>query len=207
MLPKHGRFSQKNIELYHMPSLEQTFQKESSEEYSLSSIHRIETFEREAYEKGFTAGEKAGYSIGEQKAKIILENLETILRELATLKETLVKELEPQVVALAFGIARRIILRELTVNPDEIVHITREALKKVDRTGRITIIIHPSLYDLFMTHGPELLSIHPDIVFDADPSLSPTGPVVVGQAEAVVTDIEEQLNNLFRGLENERGGN
>jgi flagellar assembly protein FliH len=190
-----------------MPSLEQTGQKETGEQDALSSIQRIEICERDGYEKGFAAGEKAGYAIGEQKAQLIGEKLEAILREVTVLKETLVRELEPQIIAMAFGIARRIILRELTVNPDEIVHITREALKKVGRTGRITITIHPSLYDLFAAHRPELLSIHPDIVFDTDPSVSPTGSVVVGQAEVLVTDIEEQLNNLFRGLESERGGN
>lgn len=189
-----------------MPNLQQKERGESGGEY-LSSIHRIETSEREGYEKGFAAGEKAGYATGEQKAKIIIEKLEVLLREVATLKETLIKELEPQVVALAFAIARRIILRELTINPEEIVNITREALKKVDRTGRITVTIHPSLYDLFMAHKPELLSIHPDVAFDTDPSASSTGVVVVGQADAVVTDIDEQLNTLFRALEHERGRN
>lgn len=190
-----------------MPNLEKTEHRESDGEDVLSSIHRIEAFEREGYEKGFAAGEKAGYAIGEQKAKIIGEKLESLLKEAATVKERLVRELEPQIIALAFSIARRIILRELTVNPDEIVHITKEALKKVDRTGRITITIHPSLYDLFMAHKPELLSVHPDIAFDVDPSISTTGSIVVGQADAVVTDIDEQLNTLFRALENERGGN
>lgn len=207
MLPKSRRLAPKNVEPYRMPSLEQTAPKKPEEEDSLSSIHKAEAIEREGYEKGFAAGEKAGYSIGEQKAQILVEKLETVLNELADVKKTLVKELEPQLFALAFGIARRIILRELTFNPDEIVHITREALKKVSRTGRITITIHPSIYDLFMAHRPELLSVHPDIVFDTDPSVPATGSVVVGQAEAVVTDIEEQLNNLFRDLENEHGGN
>lgn len=195
----------KNIEPYHMPDLEQMDRRESRED-ALSSIHGIETAEREGYEKGFAAGEKAGYAIGEQKAEIILEKLEAVLRDTANLKETLVKQLEPQVVALAFAIARRIILRELTITPDEIAHIAREALKKVDRTGRITITVHPSLYDLFMAHRPELLTVHPDIVIDTDPSLTTSGAVILGQADAVVTDIDEQLNTLFRSLENERGG-
>ncbi len=202
---KKRPFPERHVEPYRMPILDRSERRERAGEDVLASAHRIETSERDGYEKGFAAGEKAGYAIGEQKAQVIVGKLEALLGEVAALKERLVADLEPHVVALSFAIARRILLRELTVTPEEIVKIAREALKKVDRSGRITITVHPSLYDLFMEHRPELLSVHPDIVFDTDPSVSPTGAVVVGQGDAVVTDIDEQLDALFHGLENERG--
>ncbi|NTV43841.1 MAG: hypothetical protein HGA63_11135, partial [Syntrophobacteraceae bacterium] len=51
--------------------------------------------EREAYEKAFTAGEKAGFEMGEQKAQVLIEKVEALINELVTLKKTIVKEVEP----------------------------------------------------------------------------------------------------------------
>lgn len=169
-------------------------------EEDLSLTQNIENIEREAYEKGFEAGEKAGFAMGEQKAMVLVEKLEAIIKELTTLRETLIKELEPQLIELAVSIARKIILKELTMNPDEIVEITKEAITRLERTGQITIKINPSLYDLFMKHKPEILNLHPDTVFDVDPGASLYGSVVKGPVEDVVTDVDEQLKNLIKEM-------
>lgn len=190
----------KDIVPYEMPLLEEKG-KNASDEVNMPSLNQnAEAIEREAYERGFEAGEKAGFSLGEQKALVLVEKLETIIGELSSLKETLIKELEPQIVELSLSIARKIILKELTTNPDEIVEITKEALTKLGRAGQITIKINPFLHDLFMKHKPELLDIHPDLVFDVDSSVSQNGSVVIGQAEEVVTDVDEQLKNLIREM-------
>lgn len=190
----------KDIVLYKMPLLEEKVKNASDEQNKLFLNQNVETIEREAYERGFEAGEKAGFSLGEQKALVLVEKLVTIIGELTSLRETLIKELEPQIVELALSIARKIILKELTTNPDEIVEITKEALTKLGRAGQITIKINPFLYDLFMTHKPELLDIHPDLVFDVDPAVSQNGSVVIGPVEEVVTDVDEQLKHLIREM-------
>lgn len=195
-----SRDTAKDIVPYKMPLLEEKVKNTSNEVNRLSLNQGVETMEREAYEKGFEAGEKAGFSLGEQKALVLIEKIETIIREITSLRETLIKELEPQIVELALSIARKIILRELTTNPDEIVEITKEALTKLGRTGQITIRINPFLHDLFMKHKPEFFDIHPDLVFDVDPSVSQNGSVVIGPAEEVVTDVDEQLKNLIREM-------
>jgi flagellar assembly protein FliH len=156
--------------------------------------------EREAYEKGYASGEKAGFTMGEQKAKVLSDKLEALLGEVATLKQRLVKETEQQCVELAISVARKILTRELTAQPAEIVKMAKEALLKLERTGQITIKVNPALYDFFTKHKPDLLRIHPDIVFDADPAVSRTGTVVMGPVEDVVTDVDEQIKNLIKDI-------
>jgi flagellar assembly protein FliH len=172
---------------------------------ALSVTQNVDNIEREAYEKGFEVGEKAGFAMGEQKAMVLVEKLENIIKELTTLEEKLIRELEPQLVELAVSIARKIILKELTFNPDEIVEITKEALMRLERAGQITIKINPSLYDLFVKHKPEIQSIHPDIVFDVDPTAPLYGSVVMGPLEEVVTDVDEQLKNLIKDMSERLG--
>jgi len=159
-----------------------------------------ERIEREAYEKGYAAGEKAGFDMGEKKAKVLIDKLDTLLADVTTLRQKIVREVEPQCVELATSIARKIVVKELTVQPAEIIKMTKEGLLKLERTGQITIKVNTVLYDFFMKHKPDLTRIHPDIVFDVDPAVSPYGTVVMGPVEDVVTDLDEQLKNLIKDL-------
>jgi flagellar assembly protein FliH len=168
------------------------------EDYTVGrSADRIE---REAYEKGYAAGEKAGFEMGEKKAKVIIDKLDSLLADVTTLRQRTLKEMETQCVELAVSVARKIVVKELTVQPSEIVKMTKEGLLKIERTGQITIKVNPALYDFFMKHKPDLTRVHPDIVFDVDPSVSPFATVVMGPVEDVVTDLDEQLKNLIKDM-------
>ncbi|RPI33494.1 MAG: hypothetical protein EHM54_10695, partial [Nitrospiraceae bacterium] len=159
-------------------------------------IKELEETQRRAYEEGFESGEKAGFPDGEQKAAVLAERLERIIEEVAVFKENLVKELEAQVVDFAVAMARKVIIDEISTNPEVIVTVVKEALKRLQRVGTITIKINPALYDLFMKKKPELIDIHKDIIFDVNPNVALTGPLVISQTEEVVTDIEALIANI-----------
>lgn len=183
-----------------MPSLD-TDNEEGNNHYgeeTLFSEKNIEVIEREAYEKGFIAGEKAGFAIGEEKAKVLINKLEDALNEIAQLREKIIRELEPEILELSISIAKKILTEELRLAPEHIVEMTKKAIERIERKGQITIKINPALYELFIKHKPQILSIHPDVVFDTDCTLSECGSVVMGPSEDVVTDIDEQLRNLIR---------
>ena len=179
-----------NVSLYTMPILKNEFALGQS----------LDFIEREGYEKGYAVGEKSGLEMGTEKAGILLSRIEALLNELTAMKETLVREAESQMVELSVSIAEKILMRELKMKPEDIVNMSREALMKIERSGQITIKINPALYDLFMKQKQELLNVHPDIIFDVDPSLPPYGSVVMGSFEDVVTDVSEQIKNLIKDM-------
>lgn len=195
MLSKSRIIKGKDTVVYDMPSFER--RGVLTRKDSLYFERMAEVAEKDGYEKGYAAGEKAGLEMGEKKADVLLTRLEGIIREIGMIKEEMIKELEPQILDLSVSIARKIILEELTVNPDSIVRIVKEAINRIERTGQITIKINPSLQDLFRRLRPELLELHPDIVFDIDPSTSSTGPLVIGPFEEVITDMDDQLKNMM----------
>lgn len=192
---KSNNGSSNEINSFSMPILKSDF----------SIGQNADHIEREAYERGYGIGEKAGFEMGEQRAQVLLDKIEALLKELTTIKTTIVKETEPQCVELAVSIARKIVMKELTVKPEEILKMTREGLLKLERTGQITIKVNPALYDFFTKHKPVLVRIHPDIVFDADPTITRFGTVVMSQVEDVVTDIDEQLRNLIKDMVDRHG--
>lgn len=183
--------------LYGMPSFEAAG---SRRRLNLSPRQVAEEIEKEAYDKGFGSGEQAGLRMGQQKAGILMDKLEAVLGELTYIKDNMVKEMAPQVLKLAIELARRIILEEISLNPELVVGMVKEAMRKLERTGPITIKINPTLHDLFRKHKPELMEVHPEVVFDVDPSVSKTGAVVIGSVDEVVTDIDEQLKNLAEDI-------
>ena len=192
-----GRILKKgDAALYKMPSLESDIGPTAKEDISQS----IEELQRKAYEEGFASGERAGFSEGEQRAAILIERLGMIIEEIAIFKENMVKETEDQVVDLAVAVARKILVEEIGVRPEVIVTVVREALKKLQRTGTITIKINPSLYDLFMEKKSELIDIHEDIIFDVNSNVSLTGPLVISKTEEVVTDIDAMIANIIEDI-------
>ncbi len=181
--------------LYSMPSLEDRISGGN-----ISFLQKSENIERQAYEKGFASGEKAGFTAGEQKAAVLIERLEKIIEEMFVFKENLVEDLEAQVVNLAIAIARKIIIEEISIKPEVIVTMVKEALKRLQRIGTITIKINPAIYDLFMKKKPELLEIHQEIIFDVDSHVPLTGPLVISQTEEVVTDIDSLMANIIEKM-------
>lgn|GEM_PF-2132919 len=165
-----------------------------------------EETERDAYEKGFAAGEKAGMEMGEQKAAVLLKRIEKIISEIEEYRKMLLSELEPQVLELSSDIAKKIVLEELSVKPEVMINIVRESIRRLERTGPITIKLNPSVQELFMRLKPELLEVHPDIIFDIDPSVPPMGQVIIGASEEIVTDTGIQVDNIIEDIGGGSGG-
>ncbi len=164
------------------------------------SLHGKEGIEQRAYDKGFASGEKAGFKAGEQKTAVLIEQLEKIIEDYIVARENLVKDLELQVVDLAAAIARKIVIEEISIKPEIIVTVVKEALKKLQMTGTITIKVSPAVYDLFAEKKPDLLEIRDGIILDVDPHVSRTGPLVIGQTEEIVTDIENLMTNIIEEM-------
>ena len=166
----------------------------------LSISRQLEEIEREAYEKGFSAGQSAGFEIGQQNVLLLIQRLEKALADVANLHQRELQRLEKQILDLSFTIARKIVMQELITNPDIITDIVREALTKLQKTGGVIIRIHPSLHEIFLKNNPKLLSINPNISFELDAKAPLYGVEVIGPEESIITDIQEQFKNILQDI-------
>jgi flagellar assembly protein FliH len=183
---------------YYMPILEGfTFQ--GREDPRTDKINR-EAIEREASEKGFASGEKAGYEMGEQKSAVFLDQLEKLLKEIYALKEKMGSELESQMVLLSIAMARRILKKELKMTPEIVELMVKEAIKQVGPIGPITIKLNPSLYDRLDEKKKEFQEIFPDLVFELDNKVPEGGSVVRSPSREIQTDLDFQLSNVVEDL-------
>ncbi len=99
--------------------------------------------EKEAYQKGFYQGREEGIRLGQEEIKPYVTIIEAIQAEWAERKEKFFEENELVVVRLAFEIAKKVIHQEVSANPDLVLYVVREALKKASNSQNLVIKLNP----------------------------------------------------------------
>jgi flagellar assembly protein FliH len=105
---------------------------------------RIERIEQEAYEKAFVLGERAGREMGEAAVSPLVEKLSAALDELSKLRGRVMKESERELIALSFSIARAVIAREVSVDPDILLENVRRSLVLAGDGGKLILRVNPA---------------------------------------------------------------
>lgn len=163
------------------------------------------SLEREAYEKGFASGEKAGFDLGVKKAEVLFSGLSKILDELSDFKTTLYVPCEREMVELALAIARKVIHREVE-KKDSVLDCVRVAIKSVVAAGEILIKVNPKDLEILNNNKNEFARFSgagaKGLKIEADPEIEKGGCVIetsYGEVDAsigsVLADIEEKLLN------------
>jgi flagellar assembly protein FliH len=160
--------------------------------------------EREGFARGFEAGKKAGSDLVAREAAPLLAGLRAAVDGVGALREQILREAEPQVVDLALAVARRIVIGELSEKPERICAIVKEAVRRIERTGPVTVRAHPDLSGLIKGLQSEATDFQAEILLDVDPSVPPAGPIVSGTTEEVRTDVDEQIRVIFEELRGDR---
>ncbi len=99
--------------------------------------------EEEAGKRGYDSGYLAGLGAGQTVGIGLRREAEAMLREAALFRERILGRMEPQVVELAVCVAEKLVGRQLTIEPETIVTIVREALRLLNEAGEILIRLHP----------------------------------------------------------------
>ena len=107
---------------------------------------RLSEIERDAFAKGYEQGERAGMEAGGRRAEAMLRRMTSTLEELGTLRQQMIQQAERQMVQLALTIAKRILRREVTLDPDLTVAMARVALDRLGESSGATIRLHPEDY-------------------------------------------------------------
>lgn len=188
---------------YAMPDLKDL--SSSGQAKSRASKASPETIEREAFEKGFASGEKAGLEMGKQKAELIIDRLKNVLRDCNTLKEKMLSEFEPQVILLAIAMARKILKEQISDRPEIHREMIEAAIQKISKNSSISIRLNRPLYELLINEKEKLQTIFPDILFELDNQIPEGGAIVRSQSEEVQTDLDYQLSIIIEELRNQLG--
>ena len=100
---------------------------------------------QEARETGYREGEAAGRTQAAAELRPALEKLARGIREIAGLRPQIVSQAAADLVDLSLGIARRILHRQLSVDPGALEGLVSGALQKLAAQEICRLRIHPDL--------------------------------------------------------------
>lgn len=156
-----------------------------------------EEIEKQAYQRGFDEGHKAGIESRSQEIEPVLKSLHQAFVQLQNLRTEIYNTIEKEVVKLALAIARKVVCQEVKTNKEVVLCVAKEALSKIDVPGEIKVKLNPS--DLqFIKETKDQLSnfLHniENVTFEAEESISSGGCVIETNLGEIDARIEKQFN-------------
>jgi flagellar assembly protein FliH len=155
--------------------------------------------EREAYERGRREGEGAAREKAAAEVAAARESWLLAVEKLAVYRPEMRREAERDVVQLALAVARRVLHRELTADPEALLGIVKAALESLEGHELQRARVHPSNVALLQQHlGCAGMAEKVTIV--ADPGLDAGGLVLETLQGNFDASVQTQLQEIDRGL-------
>ena len=100
--------------------------------------------EQEIFAKGFAQGQQAAAAAAQQDTAALAKKLAATLDDLMRVRNEMIRHTEKQMVQLALAVARRVVHREVSIDPNVLVTMMRVALERVSDSARVTVRLHPA---------------------------------------------------------------
>jgi flagellar assembly protein FliH len=152
----------------------------------------------EARQAGYRDGETAGKRLAAAEIQPLIERLARTIEEIAALRPRLMREAEAELLELALAIARRILHREISVDPSALAGLVKAALEKLAAQEIQRIRIHPELEPALRRALQEEGRGGLEVLADA--TVEPGGLRFETARGQLDSSIETQLAEIGRGL-------
>ena len=160
--------------------------------------------EKEAYDKGFSQGEKDGLELGNKKALKIIENIENLFIEMNQIKKEVIKYHEKEILEMIFSIATKIIHCKLESNDKIIKDTVLEALDLTVEKSKLILKVNPEDLDYVEQLRPEIFDRFNEIksiMVTPDPSITRGGCFLETPYGDVDARVEARLEKIYQSLE------
>ena len=168
------------------------------EALSIQQQERLAALEREAFTKGYAQGERAGLEAGGKRAEAMLRRVAQTLEDLGSLRRTLMQQSERQMVQLALTLARRVVHREISLDPELIAAMAHVAIKKLGISNPSTIRLHPDDYTVVARDGDRWSGSNVTVV--PDPAIARGGCMVESDFGNIDGSLDRQFDEMARAL-------
>jgi flagellar assembly protein FliH len=166
-------------------------------EVAISSQDQLMHVEKQAFEQGYSEGERIGKQMGEKMIETVVKRYENSIAELAKAHKTLVEAMEKETVRLALEISRKIVQRELTIDPDLVAALAAVALKRV--AGHQSISLRVSRQDF--AHVRVAVAMANPAVTVKDDTVLERGDFVIDTAQTHLDGrVSSEIETIGRAL-------
>ncbi len=109
---------------------------------------QAEQIREQARLTGEADGREAGLRAGREEIDSAVTALASALDQVQQLRSDLVAVLEHDAVELAFSLSERILSAALEVQPERVLDVARNALRRATERNRVTLVVNPDDLDL-----------------------------------------------------------
>ncbi len=153
---------------------------------------------REAHAAGVREGEAAGRSRAAAELQPVLDRLARSIEELAGMRARLRREAEAGLIQLALAIARRVLRREVMVDPEALHGLVLAALEKLQSQEKCRVRVHPSHAAALAARLGEAGGRGIEVAPDA--GCEPGALIFETERGNLDASVESQLREIERGL-------
>jgi flagellar assembly protein FliH len=159
----------------------------------------LAAIERDAFAKGFATGEQAGLDAASDRIEAMIRRLTQTIEELVTLRASMIRQTERQMVELSLAVARRIIHREVSLDRDLLIAMARVALDRLGESAQVTVRLHPEDYEL--TGAARVTkAMGRNVTVVADPNIERGGCLVESDLGSLDAGVDSQIQEFARAL-------
>ena len=152
---------------------------------------KAQHIEREAYEQGFLQGQKDGQEVGERSLDQQVQQFRDLVQALVREKEELYRQREQELLDLVLLISRKIVARELKLQPEAIADIVAGGFKILSDTEDVKVRLHPQDHEILEWASKENWPADVELIVDG--TIEPGGFIM----ETASGDIDGTLNNRW----------
>jgi len=161
------------------------------------SVDQLQLLEKQAFEQGYREGERIGRKLGDDMMETAAKRYDRAIAELAEAYIAVVNAVETSTVELALEIARKVIQREISTDPDLVSALATVALRRVQSHPSITIRV--SRYD-FPRVSEAIAGINDSVAVVEDPSLERGDFMIDSSQTRLDGRIRSQVESLGRAM-------
>ncbi|MGH9591897.1 MAG: FliH/SctL family protein [Bryobacteraceae bacterium] len=158
---------------------------------------------QDAYERGLQEGLAGAETAAAQRASAqlapVLSNLGAVIRELAGVRKLFRMEAEEATVNLAVGISRRVLQREISMDPEAILGLVRSAFDRVNARELHRLRIAPGEAAVIQQNRATL-GLPSGVEIAADASLPPGSAIFETSRGELDASAATQLDEIQRGF-------
>ena len=169
---------------------------ETPEEKKGPSIDQIKA---NAFQQGFTEGEKVGFEAGIKRVDPLINSFNQGLEQLKNIRREIHQKIEKEVAQLALSIAKKIVCHEVKTTEETVVCVAREALSRVENPGKIKVKLNPADLQFIQDTKFQLSHFLDDVEsirFEAEDSIQSGGCLIETDMGDIDARIEKQLQAI-----------
>lgn len=159
---------------------------------------------QQGYQEGYQAGVEEGRRAGQIELQQLIHAVKFQFVEMVKLRRKILVDMEPEIVKLAWEVAKRVVGDELKTNREVIVGVVRSSLCTLQERDEILIRVNPVEYESVKAHQSEFEAMIEGLkkfTIQSDGAIEPGSCAIETNLGNVDARIDTQFEAIRLGLE------